>query len=138
MSKWNFCAGPAVISAEVLSEVRSELSDYKNSGMSIMEMSHRSETYSNIAYEAKQDLIEILNIPKNYDVLFLQGGATHQFSMIPMNFKNLTGAADYITTGAWTKKAFIEGSKIMNLKNIYSSEDNNFTSAPNRQRIRYH
>ena len=69
MSKWNFCAGPAVISAEVLSEVRSELSDYKNSGMSIMEMSHRSETYSNIAYEAKQDLIEILNIPKNYEVL---------------------------------------------------------------------
>jgi len=136
MRKWNFCAGPAVISEEVISEVRAELLDYKNSGTSIMEMSHRSETYSNIAYEAKEDLIKLLHIPKNYDVLFLQGGATHQFSMIPMNFKNLTGTADYITTGAWTKKAFIEGSKIMDLKNIYSSEDNNFTSAPNIEDLR--
>ena len=122
MRKWNFCAGPAVISEEVLSEVQSELLEYPDSGSSIMEMSHRSNTYMKVALDAKQDLKDILKIPENYEILFLQGGATHQFSMIPMNFKNLTGSADYITTGSWTKKALIEGSKIMEIKEIYSSE----------------
>ena len=130
MRKWNFCAGPAVISEEVLSEVQSELLEFPNSGSSIMEMSHRSNIYMNVALDAKQDLKDILKIPENYEILFLQGGATHQFSMIPMNFNHLSGSADYITTGTWTKKAFIEGSKIMDLKEIYSSEKNNFTCAP--------
>ena len=95
MRKWNFCAGPAVISEEVLEEVKSELLEYNNSGTSIMEVSHRSSLYSLVAAEAKQDLINILNIPKNYDVLFLQGGATHQFSMVPYNFGNSTGCLLY-------------------------------------------
>ena len=119
MRKWNFCAGPAVISEEVLSEVQSELLEFPNSGSSIMEMSHRSKTYMNVALDAKQDLRDILKIPENYEILFLQGGATHQFSMIPMNFNHLTGSADYITTGTWTTKAFIEGSNIMDLVHIF-------------------
>ena len=135
MRKWNFCAGPAVISEEVLSEVQSELLEYPNSGSSIMEMSHRSSTYMKVALDAKQDLKDILKIPENYEILFLQGGATHQFSMIPMNFKNLTGSADYITTGSWTKKAFIEGSKIMDIKEIYSSEKASFTCAPDLENL---
>ena len=135
MRKWNFCAGPAVISEEVLSEVQSELLEYPNSGSSIMEMSHRSSTYMKVALDAKQDLKDILKIPENYEILFLQGGATHQFSMIPMNFKNLTGSADYITTGSWTKKALIEGSKIMNIKEIYSSEKDSFTCAPDLENL---
>ena len=135
MRKWNFCAGPAVISEEVLSEVQSELLEYPDSGSSIMEMSHRSSTYMKVALDAKQDLKDILKIPENYEILFLQGGATHQFSMIPMNFKNLTGSADYITTGSWTKKALIEGSKIMNIKEIYSSEKDSFTCAPDLENL---
>ena len=135
MRKWNFCAGPAVISEEVLSEVQSELLEYPDSGSSIMEMSHRSSTYMKVALDAKQDLKDILKIPENYEILFLQGGATHQFSMIPMNFKNLTGSADYITTGSWTKKAFIEGSKIMDIKEIYSSEKGGFTCAPDLENL---
>jgi len=135
MRKWNFCAGPAVISEEVLSEVQSELLEFPNSGSSIMEMSHRSNIFMNVALDAKQDLKDILKIPENYEILFLQGGATHQFSMIPMNFNHLSGSADYITTGTWTKKAFIEGSKIMDLKEIYSSEKNNFTFAPDIENL---
>ena len=137
MRKWNFCAGPAVISEEVLSEVQSELLEFPNSGSSIMEMSHRSNIYMNVALDAKQDLKDILKIPENYEILFLQGGATHQFSMIPMNFNHLTGSADYITTGTWTTKAFIEGSNIMDLKEIYSSEKNNFTCAPDIENLKF-
>ena len=118
MRKWNFCAGPAVISEEVLKKSKEEMLEYKDIGASIMEISHRSKIYTKVAFEAKEDLREILNIPKNYEILFLQGGATFQFSMIPMNFKHLTGTADYVTTGSWTKKAFEEGSKIMDIKNI--------------------
>ena len=135
MRKWNFCAGPAVISEEVLSEVQSEIPEYNDIGSSIMEISHRSKIYTKIASEAKEDLKDILGIQENYEILFLQGGATFQFSMIPMNFKHLTGSADYITTGTWTKKAFIEGSKIMDIKNIYSSENNNFTNAPDLEEL---
>ena len=86
MRKWNFCAGPAVISEEVLSEVKNELLEWGDSGMSIMEMSHRSKIYDGVATDAKQDFIDILEVPDSHDVLFLQGGATHQFSMVPLNF----------------------------------------------------
>ena len=130
MRKWNFCAGPAVISEEVLEEVKSELLEYNNSGTSIMEVSHRSRLYSSVAAEAKQDLIDILNIPKNYDVLFLQGGATHQFSMVPYNFGNSSGEADYILSGSWSKKAISEASKIIKVNTIASSEAKNYSYAP--------
>jgi phosphoserine aminotransferase len=130
MRKWNFCAGPAVISEEVLEEVKSELLEYNNSGASIMEVSHRSKLYSSVAVEAKQDLIDILNIPKNYDVLFLQGGATHQFSMVPYNFGNSSGGADYILSGSWSKKAISEASKITKVNTIASSEAKNYCYAP--------
>ena len=137
MRKWNFCAGPAVISEDVLLEVQSETLEYNDIGSSVMEISHRSKIYKNLANEAKEDLKEILSIPENFEILFLQGGATFQFSMIPMNFKHLTGTADYVTTGTWTKKALNEGSKIMNINNIYSSEDDNFTYAPDLEKLSY-
>ena len=130
MRKWNFCAGPAVLPEDVLKEVKSEFLEFNNSGTSIMEMSHRSEIYTSVAIEAKNDLIEILNIPKNYDVLFLQGGATHQFSMIPYNFGHNTKEADYVLSGSWSKKAISEASKIIKVNTIASSEGKNFTYAP--------
>ena len=95
-----------------------------------MEVSHRSKLYSAVADEAKQDLIEILNIPKNYDVLFLQGGATHQFSMVPYNFCHSSGEADYILSGTWSKKAISEASKILKVNTIASSEAKNYSYAP--------
>ena len=130
MRKWNFCAGPAALPEDVLKEVKSELLEFNNSGSSIMEMSHRSEIYTSVALEAKQDLIEILNIPKNYDVLFLQGGATHQFSMIPYNFGHNTKEADYVLSGSWSKKAISEASKIIKVNTIASSEGKNYSYAP--------
>ena len=130
MRKWNFCAGPAVLPEDVLKEVKSEFLEFNNSGTSIMEMSHRSEIYTSVAIEAKKDLIEILNIPKNYDVLFLQGGATHQFSMVPYNFGHNTKEADYVLSGSWSKKAISEASKIIKVNTIASSEGKNFTYAP--------
>ena len=130
MRKWNFCAGPAVLPEDVLKEVKSEFLEFNNSGTSIMEMSHRSEIYTSVAIEAKNDLIEILNIPKNYDVLFLQGGATHQFSMVPYNFGHNTKEADYVLSGSWSKKAISEASKIIKVNTIASSEGKNFTYAP--------
>ena len=131
MRKWNFCAGPAVISEEVLTEVKEELLEWGSSGMSIMEMSHRSKIYDTVATEAKQDFIDILKVPDSHDVLFLQGGATHQFSMVPMNFGRKDVAADYVLSGSWSKKAIAEGSKVTNINTIASSEDMQFTYAPN-------
>ena len=130
MRKWNFCAGPAAISEDVLQEVKSELLEFNNSGASIMEISHRSEVYSSVAREAKSDLIEILNIPDNYEVLFLQGGATHQFSMVPYNFGHNTKEADYILSGTWSKKAIAEASKIIKVNTIATSEGKSFSYAP--------
>ena len=130
MRKWNFCAGPAAISEDVLQEVKSELLEFKNSGASVMEISHRSEVYSSVAREAKSDLIEILNIPDNYEVLFLQGGATHQFSMVPYNFGHNSKEADYILSGTWSKKAIAEASKIIKVNTIASSEGKSFSYAP--------
>ena len=101
---YNFSAGPAVLPEEVLREAADEMLDYKGSGMSVMEMSHRSKVYDNIIKEAEADLREIMNIPDNYKVLFLQGGASQQFAMIPMNLMK-NGVADYIVTGQWAKKA---------------------------------
>ena len=106
---YNFSAGPAVLPEEVLKEAAAEMLDYKGTGMSVMEMSHRSKAYQAIIDEAEQDLRDLMNIPDNYKVLFLQGGASQQFAMIPMNLMK-NGVADYIITGAWAKKAWQERS----------------------------
>ena len=126
----NFCAGPAAIPEPVLEEVRSELLEWGNAGMSIMEMSHRSPIFDEVASNAKQDFIELLNISDEYDVLFLQGGATHQFSMVPLNFSSQEDSADYLVTGAWSKKAIVEGQKYSKINIVASSEADNFTHAP--------
>ena len=96
---YNFSAGPAVLPEEVLREAADEMLDYKGTGMSVMEMSHRSKAYDTIIKEAEQDLRDIMNIPDNYKVLFLQGGASGQFSMVPLNLIGKTGKADYAVTG---------------------------------------
>ena len=107
---YNFSAGPAVLPEEVLQEAADEMLDYQGSGMSVMEMSHRSKVYDNIIKTAEQDLRDLMNIPDNYKVLFLQGGASQQFAMIPMNLMK-NKVADYIVTGQWAKKAWQEASK---------------------------
>jgi len=114
MRKWNFSAGPAAIPEPVLQEAQSELLEWKDSGMSVMEMSHRSSDYIGIANQARQDLIDLLEIPNDYQVLFLQGGATLQFSMIPMNFGSQK-IGDYALTGSWSKKAINEAAKIIDV-----------------------
>ena len=126
---YNFSAGPAVLPEEVLREAADEMLDYKGTGMSVMEMSHRSKAYDTIIKEAEQDLRELMDIPDNYKVLFLQGGASQQFAMIPMNLMK-NGVADYIVTGQWAKKAYQEGCKYGKAVKIASSEDDTFSYIP--------
>ncbi len=126
---YNFSAGPAVLPEEVLREAADEMLDYKGTGMSVMEMSHRSKAYDTIIKEAEQDLRELMDIPDNYKVLFLQGGASQQFAMIPMNLMK-NGVADYIVTGQWAKKAYQEGCKYGKAVKIASSEDETFSYIP--------
>jgi len=126
---YNFSAGPAVLPEEVLKEAAAEMLDYKGTGMSVMEMSHRSKAYQAIIDEAEQDLRDLMNIPDNYKVLFLQGGASQQFAMIPMNLMK-NGVADYIITGAWAKKAWQEGKLYGKANAIASSEDKTFSYIP--------
>ena len=132
MRKWNFSAGPAAIPEPVLQEAQSEMLEWQDSGMSVMEMSHRSSDYINIANQARQDLIDLLDIPSDYQVLFLQGGATLQFSMIPMNFAS-EKVADYALTGSWSQKAIKEASKIIDVNVVTSSESSNFDHVPNEE-----
>lgn len=126
---YNFSAGPAVLPEEVLKEAADEMLDYNGTGMSVMEMSHRSKAYEQIITEAEQDLRDLMNIPDNYKVLFLQGGASQQFAMIPMNLMK-NGVADYIVTGQWAKKAWQEASKYGKANKIASSEDRTFSYIP--------
>ena len=126
---YNFSAGPAVLPEEVLKEAAAEMLDYQGSGMSVMEMSHRSKVYQQIIDEAEKDLRELMNIPDNYKVLFLQGGASQQFAMIPMNLMK-NGVADYIVTGQWAKKAWQEAQKYGKANKIASSEDKTFSYIP--------
>ena len=126
---YNFSAGPAVLPEEVLREAAAEMLDYKGSGMSVMEMSHRSKVYDNIIKEAEADLRELMNIPDNYKVLFLQGGASQQFAMIPMNLMK-NGVADYIVTGQWAKKAYQEAAMYGKANKIATSEDETFSYIP--------
>ena len=126
---YNFSAGPAVLPEEVLKEAAAEMLDYKGTGMSVMEMSHRSKAYQAIIDEAEADLRELMNIPENYKVLFLQGGASQQFAMIPMNLMK-NGVADYIVTGQWAKKAYQEAQKYGKANAIASSADKTFSYIP--------
>ncbi len=126
---YNFSAGPAVLPEEVLKEAAAEMMDYKGTGMSVMEMSHRSKAYQAIIDEAEADLRELMNIPENYKVLFLQGGASQQFAMIPMNLMK-NGVADYIITGQWAKKAYQEAQMYGKANAIASSADKTFSYIP--------
>ena len=126
---YNFSAGPAVLPEEVLKEAQEEMLDYRGCGMSVMEMSHRSKVFQNIIDEAEADLRDLMGIPSNYKVLFLQGGASLQFSMIPMNLMK-NGVADYIVTGQWAKKAYAEAQKYGKTNKIASSEDKTFSYIP--------
>ena len=126
---YNFSAGPAVLPEEVLQEAADEMLDYRGTGMSVMEMSHRSKAYDEIIKTAEADLRDLMNIPDNYKVLFLQGGASQQFAMIPMNLMK-NGVADYIVTGQWAKKAYTEACKYGKANKIASSEDKTFSYIP--------
>ena len=126
---YNFSAGPATMPVSVLEEIRDEMLNYRGSGMSVMEMSHRSKAFQAIYDNAEADLRQLMGIPENYKVLFIQGGATLQFSMIPMNLMK-NGKADYIVTGAWSKKAFTEAKKFGDVKCVASSEDRNYSYIP--------
>ena len=126
---YNFSAGPAVLPEEVLKEAAAEMLDYKGTGMSVMEMSHRSPEFQQIIDEAEQDLRDLMKIPDNYKVLFLQGGASQQFAMIPMNLMK-NRVADYIVTGQWAKKAWQEAQKYGTANKIATSEDQTFSYIP--------
>ena len=127
---FNFSAGPATLPLEVLEKARDELTNWHGSGMSVMEMSHRGKEYMSIHAEAEADLRTLLGIPANYKVLFLQGGATAQFAMVPMNLLHGKASADYLHTGEWSKKAIKEAKKFGQVNIVASSEDKNFSYAP--------
>ena len=132
MRVYNFSAGPAVLPEEVLAQAREEMLDWHGSGMSVMEMSHRGKEFTAIAQGAHADLRELLSIPANYKVLFLQGGAATQFAGVPMNLLRGKNKADYIHTGEWAKKAIGEAKKYCTVNLAASSEDRGFTYAPKR------
>jgi len=133
---FNFSAGPAMLPAEVLSRAGDEILDWHGSGMSVMEMSHRGKEFMGIAAEAEKDLRELLVVPANYKVLFLQGGATLQFAQVPMNLLHGKGRADYVSTGEWSKKAIKEAKGFCDVHLAASSEDKNFTYAPKNWNVR--
>ncbi len=127
---FNFSAGPAALPQAVLERARDEMLDWNGSGMSVMEMSHRGKEFMSIAEQAEQDLREIMAIPSNYKVLFLQGGASSQFGMVPLNLLRGKAAADYVNTGAWSKKAIAEGKRYCDVNVVATSEASNFSSIP--------
>jgi phosphoserine aminotransferase len=133
---FNFSAGPAMLPAEVLARAGDEMLDWRGSGMSVMEMSHRGREFMSIAAEAERDLRELLALPAGYKVLFLQGGATLQFAQVPMNLLHGKGKADYVVTGEWSKKAVKEAKKYCDVAIAASSEDKGFTYAPKKLSIR--
>lgn len=127
---YNFSPGPAVLPKEVLLQARDELLDWHATGMSIMEMSHRGKDFTRIAAEAEADLRDLMEIPGNYKVLFLQGGAHCQFSMVPMNLLRGKKQADYLNSGLWSKKAIAEAARYCEVNVVASSEDRNFSYVP--------
>ncbi len=129
--KWNFCAGPAALPEAVLKQAQAELPDWHGKGLSVMEMSHRGADFVGIAEQAERDLRELLAIPANYKVLFLQGGASTQFAMVPMNLLRGKKSADYLNTGMWSTKAILEAGKYCKVNVVASAEAKNFTTVPN-------
>jgi phosphoserine aminotransferase len=127
---FNFSAGPSMLPENVLKRAAEEITDYQDSGMSVMEMSHRSSQFKKIAADAESNLRQLMNIPDEYAVLFLQGGATLQFSMVPINLLTGSGKADYALTGSFAKKAYKEAKKFGDVVACTSSEDQNFTNIP--------
>ena len=126
----NFNPGPAVLPMEVLQQAQAEMLDYRGTGMSVMEISHRSKEFEAIVAEAQSNLRDLLGIPTNYKILFLQGGASLQFAMLPMNFRPAGASADYIVTGTWSKKAFKESQKLGTAKAAANLEADNFNHLP--------
>jgi len=133
---YNFSAGPAMIPEQVLAQASEEMLDWQGSGMSVMEMSHRGKEFIAIAQQAEADLREIMAIPANYKVLFLQGGASQQFAMIPMNLAGKTQSADYVNTGSWSKKAIGEAKHITKVNIAATTEDSKFSRAPEQKELR--
>jgi phosphoserine aminotransferase len=127
---FNFSAGPSVLPESVLQKAASEMLDYQGTGQSVMEMSHRTPEYESIIYGAEALFREIMGIPENYNVLFLQGGASMQFAMVPLNLLGEKKKADYVNTGMWAKKAIAEGKRYGKVNVVASSEDTNFTYIP--------
>lgn len=132
---YNFSAGPAILPTEVLEKAQSELLSLNGIGMSVMEISHRSKDFEPILHSAENGIRELLNVPENYRILFLQGGASLQFSMIPMNF--LKTSADYVITGAWGEKAIKEAKKCGNVNVIFSTKETNYKSVPEQDELNF-
>jgi len=133
---FNFSAGPAMVPEAVLNQAKEEMLDWQGSGMSVMEMSHRGKEFMSIAEQAEADLRTIMEIPNNYKVLFLQGGASSQFAMVPLNLLGDNTTADYINTGAWSKKAISEGKRYCDVNIAATTESNNFSSAPSQSELK--
>ena len=129
---FNFSAGPAMIPTAVIQQAEQEFLDWNGSGMNVMEMSHRGKEFTSIANKADADLREVMAIPENYKVLFLQGGASGQFSSIPMNLLRGRKTADYFNTGQWSKKAIQEAKRYCDVNVVASSEENNFSTVPSK------
>jgi phosphoserine aminotransferase len=135
---YNFSAGPAMLPQEVLEKAQAEMLDWHDSGMSVMEMSHRGKEYMSIAAQAEADLREVMAIPDNYKVLFLQGGASSQFAMVPLNLLRGKGTADYYRTGSWSKKAIAEAKRYCDVNVVADTEiDGKFTTAPEEGSVKF-
>ena len=129
---YNFSAGPAAIPEPVLQRIRDDIPDWNGTGMSVMEVSHRSPEFTAVAEKATQDLRDLLNVPDNYSILFPQGGATMQFAMVPLNLSAEGQKVDYVQTGSWSKKAIVEASRYCEVNVVADSSDRNFTYIPDR------
>lgn len=134
---YNFSAGPAALPTEVLEQAQTEMLDWNGSGMSVMEMSHRGKDYMSIAAKAEADLRELMTIPDNYKVLFVQGGASSQFAMVPINLLNGKKSADYLLTGQWSKKAVAEAKRYCNVNLVADTSDTKFTTVPDEASLNF-
>ena len=136
--KFNFCAGPAALPTEVLQQAQQELLDWQGRGLSVMEMSHRSDEFVTIAKTAEQDLRDLLSVPDNYQVLFLQGGASQQFAQIPLNFLPESGCADYIDTGIWSRKSLEEARRFGTVHVAASAKNYEYLAIPGQNEWQLH
>jgi phosphoserine aminotransferase len=134
---YNFSAGPAALPTEVLAQAQADMLDWNGTGMSVMEMSHRGKDYMSIAAKAEADLRQLMNIPDNYKVLFLQGGASSQFAMVPINLLRGKKSADYLLTGQWSKKAVAEAKRYCNVNLIADTTDTKFTTVPGESSLKF-